>query len=125
LTDAKAEQECLDWWLKMTETGGEGMVVKPFDFLARNPAGRLLQPAIKCRGKEYLRLIYGADYLQSDNLNSLKNRRLGKKRSLAMREFVLGEEALQRFVQKSNLSKVHECIVGITALSSEWTDPRL
>ena len=125
LSDAKEEQECLDWWLKMTATGGEGMVVKPFDFVARNEEGRLLQPAIKCRGKEYLRLIYGADYLQSENLSSLKNRRLGKKRSLAMREFVLGEEALQRFVQKANLSKVHECVVGITALTSEWTDPRL
>lgn len=125
LADEKAEQACLDWWLKMTETGGEGMVVKSFDFLARNAEGRLLQPAIKCRGKEYLRLIYGADYLQTENLASLKNRRLGKKRSLAMREFVLGEEALQRFVQKANLTKVHECVVGITALSSEWTDPRL
>ena len=125
LADTNAEQECLDWWLKMTETGGEGMVVKPFDFLARDEKGRLLQPAIKCRGKEYLRLIYGADYLKVDNLTSLKKRRLGKKRSLAMREFVLGEEALQRFVKKANLSKVHECVVGITALSSEWTDPRL
>jgi len=125
LNDAKEEQKCLDWWLKMTENGGEGMVVKPYDFLARNEKGRLLQPAIKCRGKEYLRLIYGADYLQYENLANLKNRRLGKKRSLAMREFVLGEEALQRFVKKANLSKVHECVLGITALTSEWTDPRL
>jgi protein phosphatase len=44
----------------LTEKGGEGMVVKLFDFLAYGKEG-LLQPAIKCRGSEYLRIIYGPE----------------------------------------------------------------
>jgi len=96
----------------------------PYDFLAYED-GKLLQPAIKCRGKEYLRIIYGADYTLEKNLKRLKKRNLGRKRSMAMREFALGIEALERFVKNAPLRQVHECVFGVLALESEAVDPRL
>jgi protein phosphatase len=36
------------------------MVVKPPEHIAHGPRG-LVQPALKCRGREYLRIIYGPD----------------------------------------------------------------
>jgi len=87
-----------DWWLALTGNGGEGMVVKPLDYIAKN-SGKLLQPAVKCRGKEYLRIIYGPEYTLPEHMNRLKSRGLNKKRSLALREFSLGAESLKRFVQ--------------------------
>lgn len=116
--------EGVKWWLNLTESGGEGMVIKPETYIAREN-GRLLQPAVKCRGKEYLRIIYGAEYLEPEHLERLKKRSLGRKRSLAEREFSLGMESLYRFVKKEPLYKVHECTFGVLALESEPVDPRL
>lgn len=112
------------WWLDLTAAGGEGMVVKPADFLARGRRG-IVQPAIKCRGREYLRIIYGPDYDAPEHLERLRERGLGAKRSLAFREFALGLEALERFVAKEPLRRVHECVFGVLALESEPVDPRL
>ena len=112
------------WWLNLTQRGGEGMVVKPLDFITQGKKG-LNQPAVKCRGREYLRIIYGPDYDTEPNLNRLRNRHLGRKRSLAIREFALGIEALERFVRKEPLRRVHECVFGVLALESEPVDPRL
>ena len=112
------------WWEKLTGLGGEGMVVKPFDFIALK--GReLLQPAVKCRGREYLRIIYGPEYASGSNLERLKKRSLGKKRSLALNEFALGMESLERFTRNEPLYRVHECVFGVLALESEPVDPRL
>jgi protein phosphatase len=113
-----------DWWEALTARGGEGMVVKPLDFVARGPRG-LIQPAIKCRGREYLRLIYGPEYTAPENLERLRNRGLAAKRSLALREFALGVEALESFVRGEPLRRVHECVFGVLALESEPVDPRL
>ena len=124
LSDETAVEEATNWWLDLTGSGGEGMVVKPFDFIAKRPRG-LVQPAIKCRGKEYLRIIYGPDYDQQDNLKKLRRRHVGKKRSLALREFALGVESLRRFVQRRPLRQTHECVFGVLALESEPVDPRL
>jgi protein phosphatase len=85
----------------------------------------VVQPAVKCRGPEYLRIIYGPEYSSPANLPRLRARRLGGKRSLALREFALGVEALQRFVAKEPLRRVHECVFGVLALESEAVDPRL
>lgn len=85
----------------------------------------LIQPAVKCRGKEYLRIIYGPEYTAPDNIRRLKERGLSGKRALALREFALGVEALERFVNKEPLRKVHECVFGVLALESETIDPRL
>jgi len=100
------------------------MVVKPIDFVAKGPKG-LAQPAIKCRGREYLRIIYGPEYTAENNLKRLRSRHLGAKRSLAMREFALGLEALHRFLDREPLRRVHECVFGVLALESEPVDPRL
>jgi protein phosphatase len=112
------------WWMEMTAAGGEGMVVKPLDFIAKGRRG-FAQPAVKCRGPEYLRIIYGPEYLLYENLERLRSRGLGTKRSLASREFALGVEALERFVRKEPLRRTHECVFGVLALESEPVDPRL
>ncbi|MBV9493712.1 MAG: polynucleotide kinase-phosphatase, partial [Acidobacteria bacterium] len=108
----------------LTANGGEGMVVKPFDFITRGRRG-IVQPAVKCRGAEYLRIIYGPEYSSAANLPRLRKRSLAGKRSLAMREFALGVEALRRFVAREPLRRVHECVFGVLALESEPVDPRL
>ncbi|MDE5833452.1 MAG: hypothetical protein K2H64_10835, partial [Desulfovibrio sp.] len=110
------------FWLDLTAAGAEGMVVKPLDFIARR-GEKLLQPAIKIRGKEYLRLIYGAAY--ADKLESFKKRELAAKRKRAVREFALGLEGLDRFVRGESLHKVHECAFTILALEGEPQDARL
>jgi protein phosphatase len=122
LTDADSQAEAVTWWEAMTNHGGEGMVVKPLDFIVRGRRG-LLQPAIKVRGREYLRIIYGPEY--TDYLDELRKRGLNRKRSLALREFALGIEALERFARREPLRRVHECVFGILALESEPVDPRL
>jgi protein phosphatase len=124
LNNAESLAMGVDWWLKLTESGGEGMVVKPLDFIVKN-GGRLLQPAVKCRGREYLRIIYGAEYTLPQHMTRLKSRGLGKKRSLALREFSLGAESLKRFVNNEPLYRVHQCVFGVLALESEPVDPRL
>ena len=123
-TDADACAVGVNWWQEMTARGGEGMVVKPLDFIARGARG-LVQPAIKCRGREYLRIIYGPEYDQPEHLERLRGRGLSAKRSLALREFALGVEALERFVRREPLRRTHECVFGVLALESEPVDPRL
>ncbi len=124
VTDPASQAAAVQWWEELTERGGEGMVVKPLDFIARGRR-ELVQPAVKCRGREYLRIIYGAEYTTPENLERLRARGLGFKRSLALREFALGIEALERFVRREPLYRAHECVFGILALESEPVDPRL
>ncbi|MGB6474240.1 MAG: polynucleotide kinase-phosphatase [Candidatus Sulfotelmatobacter sp.] len=124
LSDDRSLQEGIAWWEELTASGGEGMVVKPSQFVGRNRRG-LIQPAIKCRGREYLRIIYGPEYTAPEHLERLRARGLGTKRSLALREFALGLEALHRFVEREPLRRVHECVFGVLALESEPVDPRL
>ena len=124
LEDEKSVQMATDWWLDYTGKGGEGMVVKPMDFVTKNQKG-LIQPALKCRGREYLRIIYGPDYDAPENLKKLRKRGLGKKRAMAFKEFTLGLEALERFVEKQPLRKTHECVFGVLAMETEPVDPRL
>jgi protein phosphatase len=124
LTDPTSQAEGIAWWTTLTESGGEGMVVKPVEFVFRGKRG-LCQPAVKCRGREYLRIIYGPEYTLEENLSRLRNRGLAAKRSLALGEFALGVEGLERFVRKEPLRRVHECVFGVLALESEPVDPRL
>jgi protein phosphatase len=124
-TNDEASREAgIVWWEEMTGKGGEGMVVKPRDFVVRGERGPV-QPAIKCRGAQYLRIIYGPEYSLPENLARLRSRGLGAKRSLALREFALGVESLERFVKREPLRRVHECVFGVLALESEPVDPRL
>jgi protein phosphatase len=124
VTDPESEAEATAWWESLTEAGGEGMVVKPLSFVASGPHG-LVQPGVKCRGREYLRIIYGPEYDAPDQIARLRSRSLGRKRSLAVREFALGVEALERFVRREPLYRVHECVFSVLALESEPVDPRL
>ncbi|MFG2262005.1 polynucleotide kinase-phosphatase [Streptomyces sp. NPDC048720] len=123
--DAESVRAGVDWWLEMTGRGGEGMVVKPLGALVRDGEGRLVQPGVKCRGREYLRIIYGPEYTRPDNLARLRARFLGHKRSLAIREYALGLEALDRLADGEPLWRVHEAVFGVLALESEPVDPRL
>jgi protein phosphatase len=124
VTDPASEAEGVAWWAELTGRGGEGMVVKPLDCVLRGRRG-LAQPAVKCRGREYLRIIYGPDYTADEHLARLRARGLGHKRSLALGEFALGIEGLARFVRGEPLRRVHECVFGVLALESEPVDPRL
>jgi protein phosphatase len=124
LDDEASINEATEWWLALTGKGGEGMVVKPYNFIEKDGKG-LIQPAIKIRGKEYLRIIYGPEYTAPENIVRLKSRGLNAKRGLAMREFALGIEGLQRFIDKEPLRRVHQCVFGVLAMESEPVDPRL
>ena len=124
VTDPASQQAGAEWWEELTGRGGEGMVVKPLSFIHRGNRG-ISQPAVKCRGREYLRIIYGPEYTTEENLSRLRSRGLGRKRSLALGEFALGVEGLERFVRREPLRRVHECVFGVLALESEPVDPRL
>ncbi|MGW7659589.1 polynucleotide kinase-phosphatase [Streptomyces sp. NPDC054756] len=123
--DPESVRAGVDWWLEMTGRGGEGMVVKPLGAVVRDGRGRLVQPGIKCRGREYLRIIYGPEYTRPENLERLRKRFLNHKRSLALREYALGLEALDRLAGGEPLWRVHEAVFGVLALESEPVDPRL
>ena len=124
VTDPDSVSAGVAWWEELTGRGGEGMVVKPLSFVAQGRRG-ICQPALKCRGREYLRIIYGPEYTAPEHLARLRSRGLAGKRSLALREFALGVEALERFVRREPLATVHQCVFGILALESEPVDPRL
>ena len=124
LSSHEEEEDAVRWWQELTGAGGEGMVVKPTGFVATGKRG-LAQPAMKCRGREYLRIIYGPEYTLPANLERLRGRGLSTKRSLALREFALGLEGLRRFVDREPLYRVHECAFAVLALESEPVDPRL
>jgi protein phosphatase len=124
LHDEQSVAVATDWWLRLTGSGGEGMVVKPLDFIARRGT-ELLQPAIKCRGREYLRSIYGPEYTVPEKLERLRRRSLTKKRRLALAEFVLGQESLEHFVRREPFHRLYKCVFAVLALENEAVDPRL
>ncbi|WP_342511789.1 polynucleotide kinase-phosphatase [Sporosarcina sp. FSL K6-1522] len=124
ISDVTSEQEVIHWWESMTAEGHEGIVIKPESFIATYK-GKLLQPAIKVRGRKYLHIIYGMDYLAPVNLNRLKKRSTSKKQKLALKEFALGVEGIQRFVDGESIERIHECVLATLALESDPVDPRL
>ncbi|WP_181777466.1 polynucleotide kinase-phosphatase [Amycolatopsis pittospori] len=123
-TDPESVARGVEWWLELTGAGGEGMVVKPAANLTRGARG-LVQPGVKVRGREYLRIIYGPDYTLPENLERLRKRGLNRKRALALREYALGLEALERLARGEPLWRVHECVFAVLALESDPVDPRL
>jgi polynucleotide kinase-phosphatase len=126
LGDATSEEAATEWWMALTESGGEGMVVKPYAGLTvTDREGRLVQPGVKCRGREYLRIIYGPEYTRPDQLAGLRKRSLGRKRSLALREHGLGLAALDRLAGGAPTWRIHELVFAVLACESEPVDPRL
>lgn len=124
LSSEESEAAATRWWEELTAAGGEGMVVKPTAGLVRGTRA-LAQPGIKVRGAEYLRIIYGPDYLEPAHLERLRDRDVGHKRSMALREYALGVEAVERFVAEEPLWRVHQAVFGVLAMESEPVDPRL
>ncbi|MEV6634339.1 polynucleotide kinase-phosphatase [Actinoplanes sp. NPDC051470] len=126
LGDEASEAAATEWWLALTEAGGEGMVVKPYAGLkVTDHQGRLVQPGVKCRGREYLRIIYGPEYTRPDQLGGLRRRSLGRKRNLALREHGLGLAALDRLAEGAATWRIHELVFAVLACESEPVDPRL
>lgn len=127
VVDTADGRDAEQWWSQLCELhGGEGMVVKSLDFIpGKDERQKAIQPMLKCRGKEYLRIIYGPEYTLPGNIERLRSRSTGRKRDLAMKEFALGIEGLKRFVGKESLTKVHQCVFGILAMECEPVDPRL
>ncbi len=125
VTEAAQIDAATAWWEEMVGAGGEGMVVKPLQPIVRGSGRGVVQPGVKVRGPEYLRIIYGPEYSAPATLERLRQRSLGRKRALAAREFALGAEALERFARGEPLYRVHECVFGVLALESEPVDPRL
>jgi hypothetical protein len=123
--DPASVAEGVAWWLDLTGAGGEGMVVKPRAGYVRGADGRPVQPGVKCRGREYLRIVYGPEYARPEHLARLRDRGLAHKRSLAIREYALGLEALDRLAEGEPLWRVHEAVFAVLALESEPVDPRL
>ncbi|MDR7302718.1 polynucleotide kinase-phosphatase [Haloactinomyces albus] len=122
--DGESTAAATRWWEELTASGGEGMVVKPRTNRVRGRKG-LVQPGVKVRGREYLRLVYGPEYTEPGHLDRLRQRQLGRKRSLALREHALGLEALDRLAEGEPLWRVHECVFAVLALESDPVDPRL
>ncbi|EPE62194.1 polynucleotide kinase-phosphatase [Exiguobacterium sp. S17] len=124
IEDPDTANDVIEWWKAMTEEGHEGIVIKPDRFLTQVD-GKLIQPAIKVRGRKYLSIIYGMDYLEPENLKRLKKRNVSKKQKLALREFALGMEGIKRFVHREPLERYHECVLATLAMEAEPVDPRL
>ena len=124
LTSDESVAGAIAWWEALTAAGGEGMVVKPLANLTRGPKG-LVQPGIKVRGPEYLRIIYGPDYTEPQNLSRLRDRNVAHKRSMALREYALGIESVERLVAGEPLWRIHQAVFAVLAMESEPVDPRL
>ena len=124
LDDPEQEARATAWWEELVMRGGEGMVVKPMDFLPRGTREQV-QPAVKVRGPNYLSIIYGPEYGMEGNLERMRSRGLGTKRRMALQEFALAQEGLERFVSRESLQRVHECAYAVMALETQPVDPRL
>ena len=124
LDDPASCDAAIAWWEDLTNRGGEGIVVKPPTFVTRDTRG-LVQPALKVRGREYLRIVYGPEYTLPENMSRLRERAVAKKRRSALAQFALGLEGLHRFVERAPIRRIHECVFGILALESEPIDSRL
>lgn len=124
LADAASVASAIAWWEELTESGGGGLVIKPSTVVTKGRRG-LAQPAMKVRSGECLRLVCGPEYSAPENLERLRTRKLGVKRILALKEFALGIEGLERFVRREPLRRVHECTFAVLALESEPVDPLL
>ena len=127
VVDVDNKEECkaaTAWWEERTANGSEGMVIKPMQFAEREKK-RLVAPALKCRGREYLRIIYGPEYSAPGQLERLRERNTGAKLRLALKEFALGLEALALFCERKPLRHIHRAVFAVLALESEPVDPRL
>lgn len=99
------------WWHALTAGGAEGIVVKPTTPAAAGLRGPV-QPALKVRGGEWLRRVYGEDYRRPATLDALRERNLTTKRARAIGQFALGLESLERFVAGEPRGRVEACLAA-------------
>jgi hypothetical protein len=125
LDNEQEKNSCIKWWKEITEDGHEGIVIKPYKFISKNKNGEIVQPAIKVRGKEYLRIIYGMDYLEKENLEIIKQRSAHKKMKKAISQFLLSVESINRFINMDKIENILECVLASMSIDNEFTDPRL
>ncbi len=118
LSEQATWSKTIRWWEELSEESSEGLVVKPLPFIPRGRRG-LAQPALKCRSREHLRLVYGPRYDSAEGRESLLARdallRRRNKHRRILRQFALSMEAVTRFVKRSPLNAVHECVLGVLA----------
>lgn len=123
--DPDAVSAASAWWHELVSAGGEGMVVKPAQGPRAAGTRGPVQPGLKVRGPEYLRIVYGPDYLIPERLATLRDRSVRRKARMALKEHKLGLEALSRHAAAEPLWRVHQPVFGVLALESESVDPRL
>ena len=124
VTDPASEDEGIAWWAELTGRGGEGMVVKPLALHPQGPPGPR-QPAVKCRGREYLRIIYGPDYTAEENLARLRHGAWAASGRSPSASSPWASRGWSGSSAREPLRRVHECVFGVLALESEPVDPRL
>ncbi|MFB8239994.1 polynucleotide kinase-phosphatase [Kitasatospora purpeofusca] len=131
--DEASTAAAVAWWEELTAAGGAGIVVRPPVSPTRTAPGEgrpggLVQPAVQVRGRERLRLLHGPDHPDhpdpSDRPARPSGGVLGLRRSLALREYALGLEALDRLAAREPLWRVHQAVFAVLALESEPADPR-
>lgn len=114
---------CVSWWEKISKSGGEGVVVKPLHFAPRGRRGAA-QPAIKCRGKEHLRMVYGPDYDLPERRRELASRESLVNRRAKFREIVkqaaISLEGVDRFIAGEPIERVAECVRAVLALGEAF-----
>jgi protein phosphatase len=100
LNDTDDTNASIERWVAMTEgaEAGEGFVYKPSPYGSER--GRVWPgiSAMKVRGREYLRIIYGADYTEPTFFEQLKHRRIAPKRELSVVEDQLAIGILRTFI---------------------------
>lgn len=113
------------WWQTLTDSGKEGLVLKYDDPMVWSNT-KYPQQMLKVRGLDYLRIIYGPQYLEKDILAQLRaERKIDGKMRLAYQQALLGTEALTRFEEGRPFEEWHEMILGILAADRATVDPRL
>jgi hypothetical protein len=125
LNDKLQMKMAVDHWLSETGKGAEGVVVKPPVFYVARETRSSIQPALKVRGRNYLRIIYGPDYDLPENLSRLRERGIAQKRQRALQQAALGIEGLERLVRGEPVRRIHRCVFASIALDSDALDPRL
>ncbi|CAI6081727.1 Bis(5'-nucleosyl)-tetraphosphatase, symmetrical [Paenibacillus sp. JJ-100] len=124
IADETDEEDIIRWWEEITAEGHEGIVIKPETFRSWN-GNKMIQPALKVRGRAYLHIIYGMDYLAPEHVARLRKRKTSKKERHALLESALGMEGVERFVRGESIERIHECVLAALSLESERVDPRL
>lgn len=122
LQDHDHRRSLVAWWQELSEAGAPGIIVKPVT-LELFVNHEYLQPAMKVRGREALRMVYGPFYTEHDLLAHHRTRSLKERRELVIRHFVLGKEALTRFVAGQPHAEVLQIITTHLAISTMDGNP--